>query len=331
VKVSIFAAALLASAAAQAEPVPLKFAFPSPPSSYLNTMAATPWLESVNKDSDGTLDIKLFPSTSIANTSNVYDRLLNGVADIGRGVFFNLVSSFPRTNVTALPFEGDDCIETSIALWRLYAKGVLAGDDYDKVKPLALFVYPQSNINTNKPVATMADLKGMKLAALSRPIAQIVDALGGTPVTMVPPDMYPSMQRGLVQGLVIGWSGMHAFKLGEVTTHHLDMPSGQAASFMFMNKDAYAKLPAAARTAIDRNSGEKFSRMAGGATEAEEEEGKKTIGGAAGHVTAELTPAESKLWKDRLAPITAEWVKTTPDGEKVLAAFRAELAALRKK
>jgi hypothetical protein len=31
-----------------------------------------------------------------------------------------------------------------------------------------------------------------------------------------------------------------------------------------------------------------------------------------------------------LAPITAEWVATIPDGAKILAAFNAEVARLRK-
>src|SRR5678815_5337379 len=195
-------AALLASAGVGAEPAQIKFAFPSPPTSFLNTMAATPWMQRVEKDAGGEIEFKFYPGPSLANTSNVYDRILNGVADIGRGVFFNLVATFPRTSVTALPFEGEGCIESSVALWRLYEKGILAGDDYDKVRPLALFVFPQSNINTTRPIAVAADLKGLKLAVLSRPISQIVDVLGGTPITMVPPEMYPGLQRGLVQGLV---------------------------------------------------------------------------------------------------------------------------------
>ena len=41
-------------------------------------------------------------------------------------------------------------------------------------------------------------------------------------------------------------------------------------------------------------------------------------------------PEEAKRWKARVAPFVDEWTRTTPDGEKVLAAFRAEIAKLRK-
>jgi TRAP-type C4-dicarboxylate transport system substrate-binding protein len=177
----------------------------------------------------------------------------------------------------------------------------------------------------------MADLRGMKLAALSRPIAQIVDTLGGTPVTMVPPEMYPSMQRGLVHGLVIGWSGMHAFKLGEVTTNHLEMPSGQAASFMFMNKDAYAKLPDKARAAIDRYGYESFALRLGQVTDKMDEVFTAMLTKLPDHKVYRFSPADEAQVKRRLAPITDEWLKATPNGPAVLAAYRAEIAKLRTK
>ncbi len=43
-------------------------------------------------------------------------------------------------------------------------------------------------------------------------------------------------------------------------------------------------------------------------------------------VTTALSPDEAKRWKAKLAPITAEWEKRTPNGPAVLTAYRAELA-----
>ena len=46
--------------------------------------------------------------------------------------------------------------------------------------------------------------------------------------------------------------------------------------------------------------------------------------------TAVLTPQEEARWKKAVAPVSAEWAKETPDGQKVLQAFRAEVAAYEK-
>jgi hypothetical protein len=43
----------------------------------------------------------------------------------------------------------------------------------------------------------------------------------------------------------------------------------------------------------------------------------------------ELAPEERAKWKARIAPVIDNWVKNTPDGAHVLAAFRKELADIR--
>ena len=42
-----------------------------------------------------------------------------------------------------------------------------------------------------------------------------------------------------------------------------------------------------------------------------------------------LPPDELAQWKQRVAPVIADWEKRTPDGAHVLAAFRKEIAAIR--
>jgi hypothetical protein len=42
-----------------------------------------------------------------------------------------------------------------------------------------------------------------------------------------------------------------------------------------------------------------------------------------------LPPDELAQWKQRAEPVIAEWEKRTPDGAKVLGAFRKEVAAIR--
>jgi hypothetical protein len=57
--------------------------------------------------------------------------------------------------------------------------------------------------------------------------------------------------------------------------------------------------------------------------------GRDATKAMAGQTIASLDPAEEARWKELVAPVTEEWVKATPDGDKVLAAFRAEVLAVR--
>ena len=42
-----------------------------------------------------------------------------------------------------------------------------------------------------------------------------------------------------------------------------------------------------------------------------------------------LSDHERAKWQARIQPVIDNWVKSTPDGEHVLAAFRKEIAAIR--
>ncbi len=319
--------AAIPSLAHAASPVTLKFGFYPPIRSYVNTEGITPWIHEVEKASDGTLKIQLFAGPTLGTERNMYERTLAGVAQIAYSTFGPLASLFPRTQVADLPFVSSNARVSSVALWRLYAKGLL-NPEFDKIKVLALFNYPASVLSTNTPIKTLADLKGMKLAVSSRTAAEVVVALGASPVTLTPPETYQGLSRGLAQGTVISWTAVKTFKLDEVTKDHVDAPLGEAPAFVFMNKKAYADLPAKAKAAIDKYSGEAFSDKLGANNEAAARGEAKKVAAEPGHTVSTLSAAQDTLWKARIQPVIDAWVKHAPDGAKVLAAYRAEIAKI---
>src|SRR4051794_40268095 len=72
---------------AQAEELTYKFSFGSPPTSWINTGGITPWTEEVAKLSGGDLKIQVFAGAVLANARNVYDRVINGVVELGYNAF----------------------------------------------------------------------------------------------------------------------------------------------------------------------------------------------------------------------------------------------------
>ena len=325
----LFIAALaLCGSAALAEPAQIKFAFPAPPQSLVHVWGSKPWMEEVETAAGGTVEIKFFPGPALGNFHNIYDRLLNGVADIAFGTFSDMAGVFPRTTVSNLPFQAQSCSDAGLALWRILENGTIA-PEYEKVRTLGLFTFPPSAFHTNKPVKTAAAIKGMKFTSNSRVGSRIIELLGAAPVTMTPPEVYQSVQRGLAQGAVIGWSAFFPFKLHEVTKYHLEAPFGNSASFFFMNKESYARLPEAAQKAFDASSGEKFTRALGVAADKMQAQGRADVETMPGHTVTTLDAAETENWQRILAPMVDEWLKDTPDGPKVLAAYRDAIAQIR--
>lgn len=313
-----------APAMARAETVTLKFGFPAPPTSYVNTDGMTPWINDVEKASGGTLKIQLFAGPALGNFNNIYDRTVENVAQISFGTFGAYASVFPRTQVSDLPFINDDTRRSSVALWRLYAKGLL-NPEYDKVKALALFTFPGSVLNSNKPIKTLDEVKGMKLAASSRTLGEAAIAMGAAPITLTPSDLYEAQNRRVVDGILVAWTAVKTFKLDDVTKDHLQLPLGEAPAFVFMNKSAYDALPAPAKAAIDKYSGESFSDRLGLANEHANRAEAQHVASLAGQSVAKLSAEQYPLWEKRIRPVIEQWVKATPDGAKLLAAFQEEL------
>jgi len=310
------------------DPVVLRFAYPAPPQGPANQWGFTPWSEEIQKASGGAVEVKIFPGGSIADFNKVYDRVLNGVADIGYGIFGPVSTEFPKAMVASLPFEATSVVEAALALWRLYDTGVIA-DELARVKPLALFNFSDTGLHTRKPIKTMADVQGLKLSVGTRALGEMMEKLGATPIQLPPSEYYSSNQRGLIDGSATSWPALIPFKLQEVTNYHLDVAFGQAPAFVVMNKESFAKLPQAGQKVIDSLSGESLTRRMAGAAMRMETEFRATVAGLPNQTINKLDPAEEKRWAQRVAPVTEDWIKATPNGAAVLAAYRAEIAKAR--
>ena len=319
------ALAASASAAVAAEPNVLRFAVLAPPTTWVYTQAGEPWSKEVMSAADGTLDIKFFFGTTLGTVRNIYDRTVTGAVDIAFGTFGELTGQFQKVNVTTLPFETKDSYAAATALWRLYTSGVIA-DEFAHVKPLVLFTFPGYVLSTTRPVKSLADMDGLKVITTSRLTSQGVQLLGGVPITLIPTEIYSAIQRGTAAGTLVSWAAISVFKVEELTKYDVDTPFGHGPTYYFMNKDAFARLPAVAQAAIEKYSGDPLNRRLALAGAKVQDEARDLLT-SRGHTVSDLDAAVAEEFRRRLTPITQEWVDATPDGARVLAAYRKEIAA----
>jgi len=317
-------AAVLAAAPLAAEPITLKLNSPAPPWSYLHTEVFTPWAEAVTADSGGTLKIQTFYGGTLGNFGNTYDRVVDQVIDVGFILFAGAAGKFKQPNVAGLPFEADSATSASVALWNIYEKGITA-KEFDAVRPLALWTFPNAAIHSREPIRTLDDFKGRKLIATNAIAAKIVSALGATPISLRVDEAYTAIQRGTTDGALMPFTGMETFKIHEVTKHHLDAALGSDAAMLFIGRKQYDSLPPQARATIDKHSYLVLSRKLGEKTQEQWQKSRNVVKDSV-HT---LGPDQEDEWKKRLAPIADEWTQGVPDGAKVLEAFRAEVAAER--
>ena len=307
----------------------VNFGVGSPPRAHLVQQIFIPWAKKVSAESNGAIKVEVKAGRTLVSPFNVYERVQADVAQIGWGVQAFMKGRFKRSSVVSLPFEANNAEESSVALWRLYEKGVTKVE-YKDVHPLAIIVFPPASLHSkDKPIKSLADVKGMKLAINDRLAVGIAKRLGAAPISIRLPDMYQGLSRGTVDGVWMVWTAFMPFKLFEVTKHHYDVPLGSASAMVFMSKKGYAGLPAAGRRAIDANSGESFSQRFGKFWDRVGKGGRAAVSKMPGHTFAVMPPAEVAKWKASVTPVVEGWKKSIPDGPKVLDAFRAEIKAIR--
>ena len=316
------------SAASAEEPVLLRYGDPGPADASIHTDLVAPWADKVNKEAGGALDVKVFVGYSLVNMLNTLDRVTDGVADIAFCILGPVSSQFPQTLVATLPFEAENAHEAGLALQRLYTKGIIA-DEWTKVRPIAFGVFANTSYHTVPVIKTLSDLKGVKISVQGRLASQTLEALGGTPISLPINEVYEALLRSTIQGAAIGWPAAVSFKLTDIAHNHIRASLGGEAAIMIMNNKAYASLSGKAKAVIDANSGLFYTNWFNKVIDDTERDNIAATEKMGNQSITTLPPAELATWKQRIKPVVDGWVKRTPNGAQVLAAFRKEIAAIR--
>jgi TRAP-type C4-dicarboxylate transport system substrate-binding protein len=287
------------------------------------------WAQRVTDASQGTGVVDVREGGTLANFGNVYDRVLDDVVQIGFGQQALIAGKFPLTEVVVLPFIVKDNTAGSVALWRLYKSGLL-DQEYNQIVPIWMNLLGPSYLHFNKAPASLNDLSGLKIRVTGKVNSQMVQRLGGAPVSLPAENMYDGLQRGAIDGLITSWSAFAPYHLAEVSSYHVLAPLGVAPAMFFMAKKKYESLPPALRAALDANGGEVQSRTAG---EAWRQDGLVTqvaLAASGKHKITELSPELTASWEARTEPLIKKWAASVSGGEKVLATYRqlyADVAA----
>ncbi len=316
---------------AQQPTVTLKFhTFMSPQSNvWLNMHKA--WMDKVEKESGGRIKFEAYPAMQLGGTPvQLYDQARDGVVDIIWTLPGNTTGRFPRVEVFELPFMMTNAEATSKAYWE-YVQ-TMAPDEFKDVQVLALQVHGPGVIHTtDKPVKSVADMKGIKVRGPSRQINKLLGTLGATPVGMPLPGIPDALSKGTIQGAVIPWEVVPSVKVQELTKYHAEFdPAGGAlytiTFVMAMNKAKYDSLPQDLKKIIDNNSGMATSGWLGKTQQAGDAAGRKSAVDR-GNTIFTVGKEEAQQFRRASRLVEVEWVEDMKkrgfDGQKLLETARS--------
>jgi TRAP-type C4-dicarboxylate transport system substrate-binding protein len=100
-----------------------------------------------------------------------------------------------------------------------------------------------ARIHLNKKVEKLADLDGLTVGCVSDSYFLWFKAMGMTGVTINMPDYFTAMERGTVDAVELGITGIPDFSLFEVIKYELDEPYGSTSISFSVNLDKWNALP----------------------------------------------------------------------------------------
>lgn len=326
---ALAALALSAAMPGQAADVTLRFSHFWPAGSKQNTEIFEAWAKTVEEESDGRIKVQMFPSQTLTKADQSYQSTAQGITDISATAQGYTAGRFPLSQIVELPPFGETAAQGSCVLQQLYDDGAIAGE-YQDNHVLFLFTHGPGYLHTvQKPVRQPGELNGLRIRRPTAVVADMLQEQGANPVGMPAPEVYQSLQRGVLDGLTMPWEGMHVFRLTELTTQHLEEPMYRLEFVVAINKRVYDGLPADLKKVIDDNSGLKWSRKAGQifdqidktGREAAVETGKHTIVSPSEQpeVAQAWQPVIDKMIKDYVAEVEGKGLPAQQVYDKAMA------------
>ncbi len=333
VSLAVLAGLTFAAAGAAAQEVTLKVHHFLGPQATSQRLLLGPWCEKIARESNNRLKCQIYPAMQLGGTPpQLFDQARDGVADIVWTVPTYQAGRFIKSEVFELPFMTKTAKGGSRAFWEYLQQHSL--DEFKGTKVLLAHVHDGAELHFNKKsVATLEDLKGLKVRAPTRIGTRMLAALGATPVAMPVPQVPESLAKGVVDGASLPWEVVPALKVQEVTKFHTETGSGRRkiSNTIFvvaMNEAKYNGLPADLKKVIDANSGAAASAWAGEVWDSTVAPGRKSASDRNNAITV-LSEAEYKRWEKATESVDDEWVKDATakgtDGKKLLEAARALL------
>ncbi|MEO1749102.1 MAG: TRAP transporter substrate-binding protein, partial [Pseudomonadota bacterium] len=120
-------------------------------------------------------------------------------------------------------------------------------EDVYNAKLLMLYPFPSQTLWCATPVSGLADLEGKKIRTYTASLADFVEAVGGTSVTVAFAEVIPALEKGVVDCGITGTMSAYSAKWYQVATHAYTLRVGWGLAFGAINMDKWNAMSDAQR------------------------------------------------------------------------------------
>ncbi|MGZ5073782.1 MAG: TRAP transporter substrate-binding protein [Usitatibacter sp.] len=313
-------AALAASACAGAS-AQVKWDMPTPyPASNFHTENIDRFAADVDKATAGKLKITVHSSASLFKAPEIKRAVQGGQAQIGEILISGYSNEDPVYGVDSVPFLATSYADAA-KLWKASKKAL--DERFAKQGLMILYAvpWPPQGIYSSKPLASVADMKGLKMRTYNPYTSRIAELAGAQPVTIQVAELAQAFATGAVNANITSGATGYDTKAWEVVKNYYDTQAWLPKNIVFVNRQAFDALDKGSQQALLKAAADAEAR----GWKTSEEKNKWYLDELAKNGMNVAQPsAQLKADFRKIGDtMTAEWMKTAgADGQAIIDAYR---------
>ena len=332
-KTALALAAVVSIGAAQAQTTTkIKIADSFPVGHYLPKYITTPMVEKLkaNPAAKG-IEFEYYPAEQMGKAKDFLSLVQSGVIDIAYVAPGFVSDKMPLSVVSELPLEFSGSCQGTMAYWNLAKPGGLLDKKEfapNGVRLLFTIVLPPYQIITRKPFSNLKEIEGMKIRASGSAKELVLKKLKAIPVLMPTPDVYESLSRGTIDGVLFPFNSLAPYEIHKLSkTGTIGENFGTFVANWVISEKRFQSLPPAVQQDLTAM-GEQLTKAA--CTQVEKDEaGDIEKVKAAGVKLTPLSAADKATVATVMQDVAKDWAdsldKRGKSGTEVLNAFKAGL------
>ncbi len=279
----------------------------APPGHWSN-WGNTVLLDEIEKRTNGKIKTRLYVAEALGKAAEHYNMVMTGRAEMGEFTTGFAPGTFPLCDVLKLPFCWNSALEGSLVAGHMLRSGFLDETLRKDVKTVAINMTIPLKIWTKKPVTTFEGLKGLRLRVSGGLDIQTIEALGINAIGMPLPEVYPALEKGVIDGGVYGEENAVDFKYAEVAKYMIDLPLCYAVHLIFLNKKVWDSLPKDTQTTLEEVFRDTEIHWGETADVLVRESHKKILKEKYDYKIVDLAPAEVAKIKAATSRVKDDWI-----------------------
>lgn len=290
------------------------------PAGNFHTENLEQFARDVDKASNGKLKIQVHANASLFKAPEIKRAVQGGQAQIGEILLVNFQNEWQLFGADGIPFLADS-YDAAAKLWRAQKPMVEKKLGEQGMMVLYAVAWPPQGIYSKKPIASAADMKGLKWRAYSPATARIAELVGAQPVTVQAAELSQAMATGVIDSYMSSGTTGFDTKTYEHIKNWYDTQAWLPKNAVIVNRAAFNALDKPTQDALLKAAADAEARgwAASRKTNTEVLEKLRANGMQIHQPSAQLKADMKKIGDQMLK----EWLeKAGPEGQQLVDAYR---------